>query len=463
MVKLADIREEVFRLKPHFGEVVRKWGDKTLLEYYGQEFSNLHEPLSSVLDAIEIETSSIFGDDVGLCAAASLKQEKWVNTADHHGLLCHPYFYTNALARSHDSIRNNSGVTVTLPFGGVSLGNDSFPRGFFFHDAAGKEERIFFKSLKERRMPICMLLPMQREELLHEQVRSHSFTLSHRAHEQLDLLFANLLADERIWNQKKYSAQLTRMNSVLWHTLFKDTRGEFVYLEIDSVVQRLLLEKHLVSETQIFNLIFNTSWRAMFVELFAGVFGSHNGESGTHLFWYIDYAQKTRRSLFILNNSLVTKEGDVTIPITPESIAEGLRTRTLMPSTALTLILIHGVEKLACGGGHSQLTYLSTMMEKWNILLARFSQNTETPNPAIYCGENTLFQGTSQATGKTPLSSCIDILLYSSDISSFIDQALTETSMAATVDAMIPSLNNLSSKEVSRQDYVFDIPKIIIQ
>lgn len=463
MVKLVDIREEIFRLKPHFGEVVRRWGDKTLLEYYGQEFSNLHEPSSSVLDAIEIETSSIFGDDVGLRAVASLKQEKWVNTADHHGLLCHPYFYTNALARSHDSIRNNSGVTVTLPFGGVSLGNDSFPRGFFFHDAAGKEERIFFKSLKERRMPVCMLVPMQREELVHERERAHFFNVSRHAHEQLDLLFANLLADERIWNQKTYSAQLTRMNSVLWHTLFKDTRGEFVYLEIDSVVERLLLEKHLVSETQIFNLIFNTSWRAMFVELFTGVFGSHNGESGTHLFWYIDYAQKTRRSLFMHKDSLVTKEGDVAIPITPESIAKGLQTRTLMPSTALTLILIHGVEKLACGGGHSQLTYLSTMMEKWNILLSRFNQNTETPNPAIYCGENTLFQGMSQATGKTSLSSCIDILLYSSDISSFIDQALTETSIAATVDAMIPSLNNLYSKEVFKQDYVFDIPKIIIQ
>ena len=462
-VKLEDIREEVFRLKPHFGEVVRLWGDKTLLEYYAQDFAPLYEPSPDILVAIQKETSTLLGDDVGKKTYESLQSTKWVNTADHHGLLCHPYFYTSALARSHSAIRKDSEVTITLPFGGVSLGNDSFPRGFFFHDTHGKIERIFFKSLKERRMPVYALLPMKREELMHERDRSLSFELTPHAREQLNYLFEKFLEDERIWNQETYSAQLTLMNSVLWHALFGESRGEFVYLEIDSVVRRLLIEKHLVMETPIFKLIFDAPWRDAFVELFSGVFGSHSSDSGTHLFWYIDYVQRTRRSLVVHKDTLTTREGDVVIPLTLEHIAEGVRARTLMPSTALTLILVHGVEKLACGGGSSQLTYQSITMEKWNTLLGRFGEKADVPATNIYCGDNTLFQVTSPTTGTYSLATSIDLLLYNSQISNTVDDALSVTTMGSVVDAMLPTLNHLYTKETMVQNFKLTLPNIIIQ
>ena len=163
MVTIEDIRADVFRLKPHFGKVVHTWGGKTLLEYYAQDFQPLCAPSEDILFTIQKDVSALLGDETGRKTYESLKSTKWVNTADHHGLLFHPYFYTTALARSYESIRKNE-VTVTLPFGGVSLGNDSFPRGFFFHDSLGKVERIFFKSLKERRMRVYARLPMRREE-----------------------------------------------------------------------------------------------------------------------------------------------------------------------------------------------------------------------------------------------------------------------------------------------------------
>ncbi|MFZ2252995.1 MAG: hypothetical protein WAW13_02335 [Minisyncoccia bacterium] len=462
-MKPDALREEIFALKPHFGEVVRLWGDKTVLEYYAQDFSPLYEPSSDILVAIQKETSALLGNEVGGRTYESLQSTKWVNTADHHGLLCHPYFYATALARSHTLIRKDSGVTVTMPFGGVSLGNDSFPRGFFFHDANAKVERIFFKSLKDRRMPVYALLPTTKEELLHERERSHSFELTLHAREQLNCLFEKFLEDERVWNQETYSAQLTLMNSVLWHAFFGESRGEFVYLEIDSVVRRLLIEKHLVTETPIFNLIFESSWREAFVELFSGVFGSHSIGTGTHLFWYIDYVQKTRRGLLVHNDLLVTREGDVVIPLTAEDIAEGLRTRTLMPSTALTLILIHGVEKLACGGGPSQLTYLSLMMERWSTLLARFGQRTDIPATNIYCGDNTLFQIASSAISTISLATCIDLLLYNSSISDTVDTALETTSMGAMVDALLPTLNHLYTKETNQYDSPCTLSNINIQ
>lgn len=460
-VKQENLRDAVFGLKPHFGAVVRTWGDATLLEYYAQDFPLRYEPSHDVLEATAQEASLLLGPQIGAQTYEALKSEKWVNTADHHSLLCHPYFYTTALARSHASVRKHA-VTVTLPFGGISLGNDSFPRGLFFHDAVGKTERIFFKSLKDRRMPVHALSPMSQHDLAHERERTHSFDLSPDAHERIHTLLTKFLLDERIWNQETYSAQLTIMNSLLWQELFGESRGENVYLEIDSVVRRLLMEKHLVSDTVICNLLFKEEWRDAFVELFSGVFGSHDAHSGTHFFWYIDYGQRTRRRLLVHHGALVTREGDVQIPLTSESIFEGLRTRTLMPSTALILILIHGVEKLACGGGHSQLTYLSVMMEQWNILLARFGHVARIPTTNIYCGDNTLFQVTSRRTNTHHLATCIDLLLYSVSISQVVDEALEVASMNTAVDALLPTLQHLYSKQPIPHDVLCTLPEIIM-
>lgn len=433
-----------------------------MLEYYQQDFPGLQEPTADVLYAVKIETGKILGEKIAQKAHDSLALHKWVNTADHHGLLCHPYFYSAALARSHSSVTKETNITVTLPFGGISLGNDSFPRGFFFHDTSNTELRIFFKSLEKRRLPVYALEPMTVEELLHEKDRSRSFSLGTEAHERLAHLFSNFLEEKNVWIQQTYSAQLTAMNQVLWKTLFNDSRGDFVYLEIDSVVNRLLLEKHLCTETEVYNLLFNAEWRGAFVKLFSGVTGSHTQNSGTHLFWYIDYKQETRRQLFIHKDALTTPENDVSIPLTPESIAGGLLNRTLMPSSALLLITLHGVEKLASGGGSSQLSYLAVMMQKWQELLQRFAQRSAVPTTSIWCGDNTLFQIVNRDTNETGLATLTDCFLYLDDLNKTIDSALSSTSIAETVDAIAPVLYGIYTKQKVHKSFSYTIPKIFL-
>ncbi len=443
-----EVRDEVFKRRPRFGDTARAWGDATWIEYYTQNFSGLREPSNDVLDAIEAETSAILGREVGLRARASVARAKWTNTADHHGLLCHPYFYSTALARSHPLVRAGSEATVTLPFGGVSLGNDSFPRGFSFHDTHGREVRIFFKSLKDRRLPVHGLVPTTREELVRERGRAESFLLPQSARERLHSFFEALLQEERVWIQETYSAQLTAMNAVLWRELFKGTRGDFVYLEIDSVVRRLLLLKHLVIDTPVHRLIFDPAWRALFVELFSGVMGSHTPNSGTHLFWYIDHTGSRRRGLRIERDHLVTEEGDVAIALTPESIASGLSHRTLMPSSALLLIVLQGVEGLTSGGGPSQLEYLSHMMEQWTELLARMGMTApDIPTCSILCGDTALFEIKQAEAEKSALGTLVDHVLYTDDISGTIDAALATTKIRSTVDAMLPTLYYLYTGE----------------
>jgi hypothetical protein len=447
-MNLNDLRKEIFARRPEFGKVFATWGDKTLLHYYKQNFAPLTPSSHTVLSAIETEVSAVLGTTVGARARTAVAQSAWVNTADHHGLVHHPYFYTTALARSHGSVRKENQATVTLPFGGVSLSNDSFPRGFSFHDANTALCRVFFKSLQDRRLPVYALAPMSRTEFIHEQKRANSFTLAPQAKLRLMHFFEAVLADERVWSQTTFSRQLTALNAVLWQVLFADSRGDFVYLQIDDIANRLLLKKHLVTTTPIYELLFTPAWRQTYIELFTGISGAHTDTTGTHFFWYIDHNHHTRRSLFIRGDTLATAEGDIEIPLDPERIAAGLQSRELMPGTTLMLLLLHSVEGLACGGGPSQLEYLTQTMAAWTALRIRLGHLDPTviPTTHIWCADNTLCAVTSKGTTDTKLATLFDILLYADDVTSFIDTALETTTLGATIDAMAPTLYTMYTR-----------------
>jgi hypothetical protein len=461
-VNIDAMRAEVFRRKPRFAALLEAWGDKTLFDHYGQDFSHTLTPSEDILGVIESEVAGILGADVATSARESIQSRNWVNTADHHGLLHHPYFYTTSLALSDQRLNGENKATVILPFGGVSLGNDSFPRGFSFHDTDMQLQKIFFKSLKQRRLPIYALSPMLPEELILERKRASSFALKPKAKEQLQNFFTALIDDDRVWSQKTYSAQLTVMNNILWRQLFGEERGDLVYLEIDSVVVNLLLEKHIPTETDIHRLIFNPDWREKFVDLFSGIQGSHTEDSGTHLFWYIDLVAHTRRRLVISGDTLVTPDGNITIPLTEETIAKGLLERTLMPSSALTLILVQEVEGLTCGGGPSQMDYLSSYVEQWATLTGTLGEVDKKERAVIWCGDCNLFGITDAAGKNTSQATLIDVLLHTDKKSADIDRDLSATMISDIVDAIIPALYTINTREKVTVQSKLTTPTIII-
>jgi hypothetical protein len=438
---LSTLRAEIFKTQPEFGNLVGAWGNETLLTYYKQTFSPLVPPSKLILDIIEDETGKVLGAKLGAQTRATVAATQWVNTADHHGLLHHPYFYTVALARSEATVRGTNPVTVTLPFGGVSLSNDSFPRGITFHNEHAVLERIFFKSLRDRRLPVYALSPMTRAEFEHERNRVLAHTSLANVKAKLNYFFTTILHDDRCWSMDTFSRQLTAMNATWWRILFGQNRGDFVYLQIDDIANRLLLDHHLTNTTAIHELLFNADWRTLYKYLFRGITGAHSDTAGTELFWYIDMNHCTRRSLVIRDNDLVTREGDITIPLTPERIAIGLERQELMPSTALILLLIHGEETLACAGGSNQLHYLGETMQAWSTLRAHFGAHSNPiPTTTIWCGDNALFA--IAATGKrtTELATLFDLYLRSDDAQLLIDEALAHIPLNATIDAILPML-----------------------
>ena len=56
-MNLTDIRNDIFARRPAFKKVIETWGEKTLLEYYTQDFKPLHESSSAVFETIQKATN----------------------------------------------------------------------------------------------------------------------------------------------------------------------------------------------------------------------------------------------------------------------------------------------------------------------------------------------------------------------------------------------------------------------
>ncbi len=458
---LAHMKEEVFRLRPAFRDVVEVWKERSWLEYYSQDFKSLTTPSKDLVAALEEEVKlTCIDTSLAKRAVDLLSEKKWVSTADHQGLLNHPYFYGSNCAQylAHPEGK----LHMTLSFGNVSLGNDSFPRGFYFHNKMGELERFFFKSLQDRSAPISVLSMTPREIFKREYYRMQNISLTSDSKERLFTFLNSLLETDSVWEEGTYSRQLTRMNEVLWKQFFKNEDEALVYLEAERVVMRLLLEKHFIEQTSIHTLLFNSDWREQYIELFEGIQGAHKEDSGTQFFWYIDPASRIRRSLWIQNNTLATKENDVVIPLTPSVLQENLLEGKLVIGTALTLLSLT-TEQLTCGGGVSQLTYLAQMRESWNVLLTRMGQEKEVETYTnILAGEFTLFA--IKAKDDTPrIASFIDILLHQAEPRLRIREALELTPIGDTIDALIPQLYRFLAHEEVRCDIPFSIPLISLQ
>ena len=459
---IDEMRAEIFRHKRAFGRIVTEWEESTWIDYYAQDFKDLREPSEAILGAIQNEVTSIFqSKELGESALRAMKQRQWVSTTDHHGLLCHPYFYSSNLAQSYTTVRSREDVLVTLPFGNVSLGNDSFPRGFFFHDKNFKIARFIFKSLKERSMPVCAVEPFSLASFTRECDRVLHLPLGSDARERLSTFLTALRRTEGVWSQTTYSAQLTVCNQVLWTTLFPNKRGTLLYVDIESIVRRLLTEKHFIEDTRIHRLLTNAEWRMAFVHLFEGVPGSHTKNTGTHFFWYIDTLVGIRRGLRVLNDTLVTEEGDVTIECSAGSLMDALVKGRIIPSTVLTLLIVHAEERLTCAGGVSQLDYVHTMMERWQKLLQQCGiGDTIQTNTGILAGEQALF-GMRSVGHESALASLFDVLMYESHPYDVVERALETTKIRDTIDAMLPTLYWLVTRKRVSSLHELRIPHII--
>ena len=461
---LEEAKEIVFKEKPIFAEIYKKYGNKNWLEYANENFPKgkplLNENKKELLEAMKKILTPLIGEEKTNRTLRTIEKTGFVSTTDHHGILCHPFFANNALVRSHPSIFEADSSLIALTCGGISLSNSSFPRGIFFHDKELEEKRISFVSLKERHRPVYGLPSFSYEKIEKIKDSLNYFNIDESKKNKLKEFYKKIKANKQILEQDKYSNQLTIINDILWDTLFGNTRGNLVYLEAESLVRELLLSVHLEKDTDIHKIIFNREWRNSYIKNFENVPVAHNTlkQKGSHLFWYIDKEKKERKQLWIVNENLESMDKKIAIPLEPSIILEYLISFKLLPTTAFCYSILSFYYGLTLGGGPFQIQYLRKIKEAYEKTLLDFDKIPTNPSirTDIFTGDLTLIGIGNKK--KTIPASLIDALIYrDNNTHEAMDRIIESFSIKETLDPMMSEFVTIIT---GKKEIISNLPKI---
>lgn len=442
-MELEKIKKIVFEEKHVFAGIYEKYKDKSWLEYLKEnrvgKSQGTKENLE-ILNKFEEILSPLLGDEKALNARETLENNFFASTADHHGILCHPFFLNSALARSQKEILDSKKNIIVLSCGGVSLSNSSYPRGIFFHNQNLEEIRIPFVSLKYRTRSVYGMKALSKEDIQ----KSFNKVISKSdgiVEDKLENLKEKILRREEIFKAETLSEQYTILNDLLWKETFAGARGNLVYLEMESLVRKLLLDIHLKEPSVIHKIILDEKWRKDFLNNFEGIQGAHNTKEkkGSHLFWYIDEKSEKRFQLFVKENNLETLDGKISIPLAKEALKKNLLEYRLLPTMALSFSIISFWHGITCGGGFSQVEYLGEMKRAFEKTLRQNNFKREIlERTNIFTGEFILAT-ISGRKNKSAGTSLPDFYIYGNNkISDMIDEKIAKEKIGKTIDAEIP-------------------------
>jgi hypothetical protein len=460
---LDEAKKVVFETKSVFADLYKKYGEKNWLEYAKENFpknSSMTETSKEFIIAFEKLLLPLIGREKTDRAIATIEQNGFVSTADHHGVLCHPFFANNALVRSHPSILQPDSSLIMLTCGGISISNSSFPRGIFFHDSNLKENRLLFESLKGRRRSVYGLPSFSKMVIEKEISRLEYFNLNTVAKEKLKKFLEKIKNHEQIFERNKYSDQLTIINDILWSTLFDDTRSNLVYLEAESLVRELLLSVHLKKETYIYKILFDPKYRHAYIKYFENVDGAHNTQKqkGSHFFWYIDETKNIREQLWVIGNNLESIDGRTIISLEANTISKYLLQFKLLPSTAFCYSILGFYYGLTLGGGPFQIQYLGEIKKSYEKTISEFDAAAKKfpVRTDIFTGDLTLI-GIGNQT-KVLSASLIDSLLYGdANLNNIINNEIESQTVGETLDQMIPEFVTIIT---GKKETVVDLPDL---
>lgn len=437
--RFERLREKVYARRPVLHEIVQKRGSKKLYEY-ATEYAdvNINQPIlrrqDQFLGTFKKEVERNLGAEVAESAVRQLKKYYFVSTADHHGPICHPFFLNANLISSvpnldhHDPDLQN---VIVLSCANVSLNNSSFPRGLLFHSTVRGEtkmHRLAFSTCTSRLSPVfnfpaSTTADMDRvQKNISEKVRKGE--VRREDGDKISALIDEIYRTPEVLTAPSYSDQITRSNFHLWKKFFSPnhaTPPNLIYVELETLVSRLLIEHHLGTETTISHLLFHPDYTPLIEKYFDGIMGAFSvGEKyGTYMFWALPKDAKYRIQLWKRGDELVSDDGSYRVKLTPDSIRAALERKELIPSMLISYILLSFYYGIKCLGGFSQVNYLTFMKNAYikmqadlgeyeNIEVCARSQTKE-------LGGDVSIAFISDSHGKLIPATGLDLILYGTE------------------------------------------------
>lgn len=434
--KFDKLINSILVRKPVLRDIIVEFGNSSVLEYARRHLVNSVEQVfperaPELLSVVREEIGRLFGSDIADRAVRQMSKFYSVSTADHHGPITHSFFLNPNLvcaAASAEDPECKEEFIITFPCANISFNNSSFPRGILYHamNRQGRLDmgRLAFVSAKNRQATLYGSPAYTREDIkrvyadIDRQVTE--FGLSRKQMNELRGIIKDVYDQDALYAQKDYSDQMTLTNYALWKRFFPagSHAPDLLYVPMENIAVNTFLKYHIDQDTILSKLVFNEEYANIIAELFNGVQGAFDFQTGagTFMFWGLSEGKNNLLSLKRDGNVLVDASGEFRVELTPESLREALEKKRIAPSMLFVFAVLAFYYGLRCVGGFSQVNYLTQMQEQWVKFLTRI--NLIDDIPAVKKVQTRGFVGDlaiayiKDATGKSCLASGIDLILY---------------------------------------------------
>jgi len=368
----ASLRELILDQRPLLRDIVRQYGDQSLLQYtqsFFQERVVAPQPdrQQECISIIRDLAAERLGEGVAQEVAQQLFSSYAVSTADHHTSLFAPLaFQANALLTAAQAPR------VVLSCACISLNHRDFPRGFQFHavgPAGCVQQQLSIFPSKSQMYPVYGCTPFNLAHIVHliEQLKTklQYGDIPQVTAEQLQTIITQFYVTPDVISASDYASQITKINWAVWRSFMP---GQLVYLEEETVVSRLLLRYHMTNTTPLHRLLFDASYQAIVLPQLSEAMARYlpQGSTGTTLFWGLSTNKHHRLALQLQGNALVSADGTISVTLTPSAIAAALENKIIFPNLLLTYTTLALYYQLNCLGGFNQLHYITAMQQIYN-------------------------------------------------------------------------------------------------
>ncbi len=385
------LTEMVFAKSPILKENFEKNGNKSLFEHTQSYKENKLSASAlarrpELIMAVSARATKIFGNEIARSVGKQLEKNFFVSTADHHGMICHPFFLSgNLIAATQAPALEN---LLVFSCGNVSLNNSSFPKGLIFHSDSKNHkdiQQLSFFPASENQRPVLGVHAYTVKDIAHLKKNLWSMVKSKAVRtevaEKIIEIIDGIYIQPNILEASNFAQQVSLTNMSLWQKFFTSSQSapRLVYIDQESIVSDLLLSHHLFSETMISRIIFDETVVSIFSKHFDGIRGgfSKKEKKGSYLFWGLPEGSKCRQQLWLEGCELVSADGAFRMPLQAEAIAEKLESGELVPSMLLTFLVLAFYYGLKCLGGFLQPSNLTAMKHAYCQTLLEIGNKEE--------------------------------------------------------------------------------------
>ncbi|MEI8096584.1 MAG: hypothetical protein WCG73_00545, partial [Candidatus Moraniibacteriota bacterium] len=190
---------------------------------------------------------------------------------------------------------------------------------------------------------------------------------------------------------------------------------------------------------------------------------------GTFLFWYFPQGSKRRIALRREGRELVSVDSVHRILLEPENIKTLIEQMELIPSTMLSLSILHCYYGVKCLGGFSQVNYLAYIEKAWNKIFHEecFDEIMEKSPLQALCGDFII--GLLQTKERLVPATTLDFLLYESvETFDIFKKTTAIVTVAESMMLVFPELYTIlytpeerkKSLEKINRDTIFELLKL---